>query len=87
MDPQPEITTAWIDDGCIFCSRCVGACPEVFDLDDDGAVILDSVRSDGRTSPNRGERAPLNAVGIEHQEGIRAAADACPIAIIRFATG
>jgi len=84
--PPTEITAVWIDTGCILCSHCVGACAEVFALGDDEAVVIGEVRTDGRTSSNRDERAPLDATGREHQEGIRDAMQACPVAIIHVST-
>jgi hypothetical protein len=38
------------------------------------------------TSPNRTERTALNAVGMRCSDGIEAAADGCPVEVIRFIT-
>lgn len=74
----------WIADGCIHCHACSGNLPEVFRIDEEGAVVLGGTRCDGVTSRNADERSLLNAEGLEYEDAIREAVAGCPIEIIHF---
>ena len=62
------ITRVWIEPGCIACGVSVDHCPAVFDIPD-GADT--AVVKDG-------------VALVDHEEEIRAAADACPVHVIQF---
>jgi ferredoxin len=36
----------WIEEGCISCGLCVDLCPEVFEYEDDLAVVKQDVNPD-----------------------------------------
>lgn len=80
------IKTVWIEEGCIMCNACESNCPDVFQVTDTSSTIKGSVRQDGQGGTNRDERSPLKE---EYQtsmaDDIRAAADGCPVEVIKYA--
>ena len=38
------ITKVWIEEGCIACGVCEATAPEVFEMDEETAVIIDGVK-------------------------------------------
>jgi ferredoxin len=66
-----EITKVWIeDDECISCEACVDACPEVFEMADDKAVIKAEAQDPEFLK--------------QHSDKIAEAAEACPVSAIKF---
>jgi ferredoxin len=80
-----NITSVWVEDGCICCQACVAALPSVFCFPNDRAEILGSVREDGKTSYNDAERSLLNDEGILLSDQIIEAAVGCPVEVIKYA--
>ena len=79
------IVKVWIDEGCIVCNACEAECPDVFHVTDDTCVINAAVRTDGQTTENRDEKAPLKAdLGRSLETQIVAAATGCPVSVIKF---
>ncbi len=74
--------TIYIETGCICCQACVTTAPDVFIIPDDTAEIKGAVRSDGITSRNYVERAPL--VPDVDWDIIDEAIAGCPIEIIKI---
>ena len=66
-----EMTKVWIEDGeCISCDECIQACPEVFEMGDDTAVVKAEAQ-DGDTIQ-------------QHSDEIVEAAEACPVDAIKY---
>jgi ferredoxin len=63
------IKKVWIEDGCTACELCVDTCPEVFDLPDDMAVVIEDANLE------------------ENVEGIKEAAESCPVEVIQYKEG
>jgi len=40
------IKKVWIEEGCIVCGVCEATAPEVFEMNDDTAVVKDGVKFD-----------------------------------------
>ena len=79
------IKTVWIEEGCILCNACDAECPEVFLVADDTCKIQGAVREDSATDENREARSPLKvALQVSLEAGIKAAASACPVEVIKF---
>jgi len=79
------IVKVWIDEGCIVCNACEAECPDVFHVTDDTCVINAGVRTDGQTTENRDEKAPLKGdLGVSLETQIVAAATGCPVSVIKF---
>ena len=79
------VTHVWIEEGCITCGACEATCAAVFEVGAESSQIRGEVREDGIRSPNREERSPLTAAGAVHEIDIRAAADGCPMEVIKLA--
>lgn len=78
------IKTVWIEEGCIACSACETECPDVFVVDGD-CFVKGEVRQDGVQDGNRENRSPLKVeLQVSLEEGIKAAASACPVEVIKF---
>ncbi|MFW6132539.1 MAG: ferredoxin [Planctomycetota bacterium] len=58
---------ATIDEGCIGCGLCPEVCPEVFEMDDDQAVVkADPVPADAEDSAREAaESCPVDAIALE----------------------
>ena len=62
------ISKVWIEEGCTLCGLCEEECPEVFELDDESAVVKDDI------DPTEHEDCIINAVEscpvqiIQHEE-------------------
>ena len=66
-----DVSKVWIEgDECISCDACVDACPEVFEMGDDTAVVKSEAKEP--------------AFCKEHSDGIIEAADACPVEVIKY---
>ena len=79
------IRIGWIEEGCILCNACDAECPEVFVVSDDSCRIRGEVREDGVEDDNRSAKAPLKvALQASLEAGIKAAAAACPVEVIKF---
>ena len=66
-----EMTKVWIDESeCISCDECIQACPEVFEMGDDTAVVMAEAQ-DGDTIQ-------------QHRFDIAVAAVACPVDAIKY---
>lgn len=69
-----DVKKVWIEEGeCISCEACVDACPEVFEMADDQAIIK--------------EEAQNEAFLAEHSDKIREAVEACPTSAIKIEEG
>jgi succinate dehydrogenase/fumarate reductase-like Fe-S protein/flavodoxin/ferredoxin len=77
-----QITTVWIDEGCITCDACADECPEVFEVTDDTCFIKSDVRVDGGYDQNEGKAAIKPEFSESLAEAIIAAADECPVDVI-----
>lgn len=67
------VTKVWIEvDDCTACEACVGACPEVFEMGDDVAIIKSEAEDADFLEAN--------------SEGIIQAADDCPTEVIKYET-
>ncbi len=60
------IKRVWIEEGCIMCGSSERNCPELLQLEDNGARVKEGVALEGL------------------EEKIRAAADMCPVSVIKF---
>ncbi len=79
------IKTVWIEEGCIMCNACESTCPDVFLVGDSSSTIQDTAREDHKTSENRNERSPLkHAFQTSLEADIEAAANGCPVEVIKF---
>lgn len=79
------VKTVWVEDGCILCSACVSECPEVFVIAGDSCYVRRDVREDGVEDENRAAKSPLKAaVQGSLEAGIKSAASACPVEVIKF---
>lgn len=67
-----EITKVWIAPGCIVCDACETECPEVFDVQEETCVIRPEAQKAAFTKPLT--------------PAIIAAADGCPVEVIKFET-
>ena len=58
---------ASVDDNCTACGLCVDTCPEVFEMDDDIAVVkVKDVPADSEeTCREAAENCPVNAIHLE----------------------
>ena len=66
-----DMSKVWVDEAeCISCEACVDACPEVFEMGDDSAVVK--------------AEAQDPAFVQEHSDGITEAAEACPVDAIKY---
>ena len=80
-----RIKTVWIEDGCIACNACETACPEVFQVNEDGCVIISEAREDGLENGNSKDRSPLKSgLGQKLADAIEEAAAGCPVEVIQF---
>ncbi len=77
-----QITTVWIDEGCITCDACADECPEVFEVTDDTCFIKADVRVDGGFDQNEGKAQIKPEFGESLAEAIIAAAGDCPVDVI-----
>lgn len=59
------VEKVWIEEGCVACGACEGACPEVFKVND-VAYVIEGVNYSNYT------------------EGIKEAADSCPVEVIKY---
>ncbi len=67
------VTKVWIEvDDCTACEACVGACPEVFEMPDDVAIIKSEAEDADFLEAN--------------SEGIIQAADDCPTEAVKYET-
>jgi ferredoxin len=79
------IKTVWIEEGCILCNACDAECSEVFVVSDDSCRIRGEVRQDGVEDENRTAKSPLKVeLQASLDAGIKAAASACPVEVIKF---
>jgi ferredoxin len=79
------IKTVWIEEGCILCNACDAECPEVFLVEGDSCLIKGSARADGVDDENREAKSPLKVeLQASLEAGIKAAASACPVEVIKF---
>ena len=79
------ITKVWIEEGCIVCNACEAECPDVFKVTEDSCHIKAEVRTDGKQSENRAEKAALKVdVQSQLEASIVAAAAACPVEVIKY---
>ncbi len=60
------IKRVWIEEGCIMCGMSEANCPELLQLEHNGACVKEGVALEGL------------------EEKIRAAADGCPVSVIKF---
>jgi ferredoxin len=82
------IKSVWIEDGCIVCNACETTAPEVFLVTEDTCKIRAEVRSDGQSTTNLAEKAPLSgSVGSDLEDQIIEAAEGCPVEVIKFSKG
>ena len=59
---------AIVDDSCTGCGLCIDACPEVFEMGDDGLakVIADPIPAEAEQSAqDAAEGCPVDAIAIE----------------------
>ena len=55
-------------DTCIGCGACVGACPEIFSLEDDGKAVAKKVDLDGQlliSAQDAEAGCPVTAISID----------------------
>lgn len=79
------ITKVWIEDGCIVCNACEAECADVFHVTAETCVIRGESRQDGAEDENRVSKNPLKVeVGTSLEASIKAAAEGCPVSVIKF---
>ena len=82
-----QITTVWIEEGCITCDACEEAAPDVFQVQDDSCFIKAEVHLDGGFNTNEDSKSGLSgSIGADLFDDIIDAAEACPVDVIKFAT-
>lgn len=82
------ILKVWIEEGCIACGACEGDCADVFKVIGDTCVIKAEVRTDGKATDNRSEKAPLKPeAGKGLETAIQAAVAGCPVGVIKVESG
>jgi ferredoxin len=84
MATPPHVARVWIEDGCIGSGACARAVPEVFILVAGSALIRGEALVEGLEGPNVIERDRLTPALAERSAAIIEAAEACPVAVIRF---
>ena len=72
-DAEQSILKVWIEPGGIVCNACESSCPEVFHVETESSTI-------------RPEAMNVEFLG-PHSKSIRAAAEECPVEVIKFETG
>lgn len=57
------------ENGCIGCSVCVGICPSVFEMSDDGYAVVYSQPEDGDKEAvlDAIDNCPVSVISIEEQ--------------------
>ncbi len=80
------VRRVWIEAGCIQCGWCSDLIPEVFQVSRiEPCVIRGEARSDGSSTPNREERAPLLRPIVDAEANILDfVAAGCPSLVIKF---
>lgn len=71
-ESHKEVVKVWIAPGCIVCDACETECPEVFDVQEETCVIRPPALAANFTKPLT--------------PSIIAAAEACPVEVIKFET-
>ncbi len=67
-----QVVKVWIAPGCIVCDACEAECPEVFDVQEETCIIRPPAQADSFTRPLT--------------PSIIAAAEGCPVDVIKFDT-
>ncbi|MBA3684217.1 MAG: ferredoxin [Planctomycetes bacterium] len=77
------ISHIWFTGGCIRCSACAYAAPQVFELPAGGdATVQGCARRDGIGTSE--DAFALAVIDDDQEQRIRDAADGCPVAIIHI---
>jgi ferredoxin len=69
-DAEQAILKVWIEPGCIVCNACETNCPEVFHVEVESSTIRPEAMNVEFLSPL--------------SKSIRAAAEECPVEVIKF---
>ena len=72
MATRELITKVWIEDGCIVCDACETAAPTVFEVTEDTCIVRPEALKPDFTKPI--------------SQGIKDAAEECPVDVIKFET-
>jgi len=75
LDPQRRIVRVWIEEGCLICQACESACPSVFSVGDDTAVVRPDAAQWFESQRELIERAYdhccVEVIMIEYADGTR----------------
>ncbi len=62
-----SIRRVWIEEGCTLCGMCEEECPEVFELGDDSAQVIEEADFSGSEDSivNAAESCPVQIIHFE----------------------